>query len=1585
LNKGFTSTGGGFKDGTPPDSSSPLANAAWQRYITGSECEQYLPKPIVCPDPFDPQDPTNWTTVEGDPGLRVADFDGDGREDILSFAAPEFSSTNFLALTPFYDPKGIYQTYSVQIIPGTNEGLGSPILVATDTNQAPTNGAPAVRAGGNTTGDGQPPHAFNRVLDVNGDGLPDFVSNQDREHAYVTDIHLYIHEGKKPDVLLSVTNGLGATDSVEYDHLGDRDSDTFIPGTCTYPQYCVRKGVWVVAKLHRDTGGALGGAATADFKYQYDDARTDVQGLGWLGFRHIQVTNQVTGEVTETFNEDAFKRATVNGVSSYPEAFLPTVLRHTSFLDGGVVLQETREDHYNVGSSGEVLLASSTETQREGDVNFTAVKTQRTLVRSLYDAQGNPLHETEELDQADDPQSALRTISLRTTDRTYDNDLVSWLLGLKRTERTEVQTLGEDAEDIVRNGSWDFVPGTNLVAHEVREPGGAADITRTMTYGRNARGLVTRITEQDALGNTRTSDIGYDAVVGHFPETITRAGLTVIQRRHPSLGVVARQSDPNGVGTTFVYDTFGRRKNALPDLAGATTWTYSAVADGTAASAIDESTQGAPARRTLVDRLGRTHIVEQHLLGDLDGFAGVQTDYDPAGRIARVSLPFATGLLPTLADWEFTHFTYDGANRLATITYPAEKIDVITQTDPSLGVTAAPRPSGEVVRTHNWLSTTSYHLDKVGDPVAQMIQTVTVDAAGRITSTASTDPVTGHVASTAFGYGATHLRRVTDAAGNVTSMTYDPWGRRTVMTDPDTGTTQTSYNAFDDVIQDITPRGTTIHFRDDLGRWTGDTGPDGVTTLTWDVAQIGLGSPGTATSADGVQMDWAYDTAGRLQITKWTIPGESSPFTLEEDRDAFGRLGTVGYPASGSYNLQAVYGYSPTGYLASVVRQEDANPPATLWTADSRAVDGQVAHETFGDGTDAIQSETTRIYTFTGKLSSLITSVGGSSAGLQNTTYDYDGLGRLKSRDADKFQYDFVGRLRSWDHANASWTETYEYDDIGNLNRFSGGGRAGVEIDELFHFGDNGAGPHAITSGPDGTYTYDEVGNQKTAPGRIATFWEFGLPKQVTTNGTQTTFMYDALHARVVKANNQGSRTVSLGGLYEKRVDNQQTSYVFYVPADGRVVAQLNVDAVGHRHTLELHADHLGSPVLITDESGVPSTVEFDPWGKKITFDSNGHPVGATMSVPSVRVGFTGRDQDDDLGLVNMNGRLYDPRQRRFISPDPFVHHLFNGQALNRYAYVLNDPLNHVDPSGFDDAAAGGGEESPAASPPSPARSRGSWDVEPATDGHGHITKRGIPLPRPGKQGHVAPGNHSGGHHGGGDSSAGARGSTQAPAESGATVDSSGTSAHAPNTGQNTNDVPNPGKNGDGHSSYVAAGASPNGSLSPKAIPNGADNSDAGWFAAGMAAAGVTMNADTRKAIEGAVIAMPLITMLAPLVEGLLAVDEALIATETFAPGGPGLTVLGNAPDYLDLAAARGANALDIPASLWDALTEEERVAVLEDFVDAAIARGDTIILATPPSMARAGSYFQTVEVPRLQSRGFVPNADGTAMIRAGR
>jgi RHS repeat-associated protein len=55
----------------------------------------------------------------------------------------------------------------------------------------------------------------------------------------------------------------------------------------------------------------------------------------------------------------------------------------------------------------------------------------------------------------------------------------------------------------------------------------------------------------------------------------------------------------------------------------------------------------------------------------------------------------------------------------------------------------------------------------------------------------------------------------------------------------------------------------------------------------------------------------------------------------------------------------------------------------------------------------------------------------------------------------------------------------------------------------------------------------------------------------------------------------------------------------------------------------------------------------------------------------------------DDSGIIHMNGRLYDAELGRMLSADPYVQVPEYSQNFNRYSYVLNNPLNKTDPTGY--------------------------------------------------------------------------------------------------------------------------------------------------------------------------------------------------------------------------------------------------------------------------------------------------------------
>jgi len=100
------------------------------------------------------------------------------------------------------------------------------------------------------------------------------------------------------------------------------------------------------------------------------------------------------------------------------------------------------------------------------------------------------------------------------------------------------------------------------------------------------------------------------------------------------------------------------------------------------------------------------------------------------------------------------------------------------------------------------------------------------------------------------------------------------------------------------------------------------------------------------------------------------------------------------------------------------------------------------------------------------------------------------------------------------------------------------------------------------------------------------------------------------------------------------------------------------------------HQDVLGSTRLTSDAIGNPiatSRVNYAPYGNPTL---------------GQRFGYTGQESDDESGLIYMDARYYEPLIGRILSPDTVVPDLTKPQSLNRYSYVLNNPLSMVDPTG---------------------------------------------------------------------------------------------------------------------------------------------------------------------------------------------------------------------------------------------------------------------------------------------------------------
>ena len=168
-----------------------------------------------------------------------------------------------------------------------------------------------------------------------------------------------------------------------------------------------------------------------------------------------------------------------------------------------------------------------------------------------------------------------------------------------------------------------------------------------------------------------------------------------------------------------------------------------------------------------------------------------------------------------------------------------------------------------------------------------------------------------------------------------------------------------------------------------------------------------------------------------------------------------------------------------------------------------------------------------------------------------------------------------------------------------------------------------------------------------------------------------------------------GGTTFYFSGLYELRTTlGQPATHVMYIPGESGMIAQATqVEGSAAPIVEYLHGDHQGSVNAVTTSDGSSADLtqmRFDPFGARIGTTNPPMSISPPASpVADVTLGFTGHEQDDELGLINMGGRIYDPALARFLTPDPLVSRPWKSQSFNRYSYVENSPLKFIDPSGL--------------------------------------------------------------------------------------------------------------------------------------------------------------------------------------------------------------------------------------------------------------------------------------------------------------
>ena len=149
-------------------------------------------------------------------------------------------------------------------------------------------------------------------------------------------------------------------------------------------------------------------------------------------------------------------------------------------------------------------------------------------------------------------------------------------------------------------------------------------------------------------------------------------------------------------------------------------------------------------------------------------------------------------------------------------------------------------------------------------------------------------------------------------------------------------------------------------------------------------------------------------------------------------------------------------------------------------------------------------------------------------------------------------------------------------------------------------------------------------------------------------------------------------------GDYEEYHVGDTTTVFYWIEAPDGLAGVIRYSSDDFYHPYRSYlatTDHLGSLTALYDGSGSKvHEASYDAWGKRTL---------GQASMPLVTRGYTGHEHLDEIGLVNMNGRLYDPDLGRFLSPDNYIQSPYNPQNYNRYSYCLNNPLKYTDPSGY--------------------------------------------------------------------------------------------------------------------------------------------------------------------------------------------------------------------------------------------------------------------------------------------------------------
>ncbi len=719
------------------------------------------------------------------PHPPIGDINADGNAEIVLYATDDsfphsgLADVNGDGMDDYYYWVRFYSAVRVYISNGYQPGNGSLQI--------------------NITWSGDPNDGPIGFTDINGDGMADF-------WGWHSDGNIKIRYASslKPDLITTVTNGLGAQTALLYKPLSDPGTHAPVVSTA-YPYRPINDSTYVVRAVSKSDG--LGGWLTTGYFYagylMHMTAREPV------GFNWIQRVEPDGSWTNDYYNQQI--------------EYAGTMRLSTTYVPGNKLVKSI-SNTWTLGTSefNRIMLRLSQRVEWNKDPAGQNISYTRT--DTSYDGYGFPL------------ETVVTRLDGRktTTTNTWEHDTNYWLLGLKKREQIKAEAPGFTPQTRTMDYAW--YTGTGLLKSETIEPD-LNEFRRVTDYSYGPLGN-RRFTTVSGTGiETRTTEQGYDAY-GRF-NTYTKNALGHEETKgfDSRTGQPVTQTGPNGLTTTWEFDGFGRVlvQRAPNGINGTNKSYYACDASCPPNAVMTEGTQDVGGETAWIykDVLGR------EILSKRTGFNGAwvnkATVYDNLGRVVQVSHPYYDGETP-----HYTTTSYDALHRPETVTEPGNRITKYvywgtstTVTDPLLHSTVTKKDSeGHAIQITDALNRYVFqtfdpfgNLTTVTDPGGNVI-TLGYDVRGRKRSMSHPD-----LGNWQYDYNVLdELTRQQDAKAQVTTFSYDLLGRMRTRTRPGAdGTTTWTYDTRPygkgKIASAAAPGTRKDHYYDNLGR------PSQITTV----------------------------------------------------------------------------------------------------------------------------------------------------------------------------------------------------------------------------------------------------------------------------------------------------------------------------------------------------------------------------------------------------------------------------------------------------------------------------------------------------------------------------------------------------------------------------------------------------------------------------------------------------------------------------------------------------------------------------------------------------------------------------------